>query len=127
MYLNRSEPLQRQRFSLLHEFKHVLDFPDADRLHGRLGSGNPRVQADQIELIANEFAGQVLMPKRLVVSAWLKTQDLTLTANLFNVSPEAMATRLTKLGLLGAAPARPRGYFRLTASPTHRFDDEVAA
>lgn len=112
MYLNRAEPAQRQRFSLLHEFKHVLDFTDADRLHQALGSGNPKVQVDQIELIANEFAGQVLMPKRLVVSAYLKTQNLPLTASLFNVSAEAMKTRLTKLGLIGEARPRPQTYFR---------------
>jgi hypothetical protein len=115
IYLNRSEPAQRQRFSLLHEFKHVLDFADADRLHAALGTGNAKVQADQIELIANEFAGQVLMPKRLVVSSWLKTKDLALTASLFNVSAEAMRTRLTKLGLIGEAPTRPRSYFRVGA------------
>ncbi len=128
MYLNRSEPAQRQRFSLLHEFKHVLDFPGAERLHAGLGSGNKKIQADQIELIANEFAGQVLMPKRLVVSAYLKTQDLHLVANLFNVSAEAMKTRLTKLGLIGEARPRPTSYFRLGGSLTIRqYEDEVAA
>jgi Zn-dependent peptidase ImmA (M78 family) len=135
MYLNRAEPAQRQRFSLLHEFKHVLDFADADRLHAALGSGNQKVQEDQIELIANEFAGQVLMPKRLVVSAWLKTQNLALTASLFNVSLEAMKTRLTKLGLIGEIKPRPRSYFRLHG-PMHvvneltgraQYEDEVAA
>jgi hypothetical protein len=135
MYLNSSEPAQRQRFSLLHEFKHVLDFADADRLHAALGSGIKKVQADQIELIANEFAGQVLMPKRLVVSAWLKTQNLALTANLFNVSLEAMKTRLTKLGLLGEIKPRPRTYFRINGpmhifnelADLHQYEDEVAA
>src|SRR5262245_6671919 len=29
MFINESEPHVRQRFSLLHEFKHVLDFDDA--------------------------------------------------------------------------------------------------
>jgi len=29
MFVNHSEPELRQRFSLLHEFKHVLDFDDA--------------------------------------------------------------------------------------------------
>lgn len=135
MYLNRSEPAQRQRFSLLHEFKHCLDFVDAGRLHAGLGSGNRKVQADQIELIANEFAGQVLMPKRLVVSAWVKTQNLALVASLFNVSTEAMKTRLTKLGLIGDAKPRPRSYFRFNGgslralgSPISEnvYEDEVA-
>ena len=123
IYLNQSEPAQRQRFSLLHEIKHSVDFPDSTRLHAALGSGNPKVQADQIELIANEFAGQVLMPKRLVVSAWVKTQNLRLVAALFNVSAEAMKTRLTKLGLIGEPRPRPRGYFRLSGGPLTVFDE----
>ena len=136
MYLNQSEPAQRQRFSLLHEFKHALDFVDADLLHAALGSGNRKVQADQIELIANEFAGQVLMPKRLVVTAWKKTENLALVAELFNVSAEAMKTRLTKLGLIGEAKPRPRSYFRSHGQPLmvgdglidrYTFEDEVAA
>lgn len=135
MYLNRAEPAKRQRFSLLHEFKHVLDFDAADQLHAHLGSGNPQAQANQIELIANEFAGQALMPKRLVVSTWVKTQNLALTAGLFNVSLEAMKTRLTRLGLIGDAPARPRRYFRFSGplrmvdplTSEYRYEDEVAA
>lgn len=134
MYLNQAEPAHRQRFSLLHEFKHVLDFDAADQLHAGLGSGNPRAQANQIELIANEFAGQVLMPKRLVVSTWLKTQNLALTASLFNVSLEAMKTRLTRLGLIGEAQPRPRHYFRFSGPlrfdqlvTQRRYEDEVAA
>jgi hypothetical protein len=126
MYLNQGEPAHRQRFSLLHEFKHVLDWTDADRLHRRLGSGNAAIQAAQIELIANEFAAHVLMPKRLVIRSWLQTQDLGLTASLFNVSREAMQTRLSRLGLLGDAPSRPRSYFRLSSGLSYG-SDEVAA
>jgi hypothetical protein len=121
VYLNAAESKQRQRFSLLHEFKHVLDFPDAERLHRRLGNGNRQIQTDQIELICNEFAAHVLMPRRMVVSAWHKTHNLPLLADLFNVSAEAMSTRLTKLGLLGMPRPRPRSYFRLSG-PTLSTD-----
>lgn len=31
VFINEGDSLQRQRFSLLHEFKHVLDFPHADQ------------------------------------------------------------------------------------------------
>jgi hypothetical protein len=134
MFLNRAEPAQRQRFSLLHEFKHVLDFADATRLHAALGSGNVKVQADQIELIANEFAGQVLMPKSLVVRVWRKTNDVSLAAAVFNVSAEAMKTRLMKLGLIGEARPRPRSYFRRgrpiiagQATTRDQIENEVAA
>jgi len=115
MFVNQNEPLVRQRFSLLHEFKHAVDFADADMLHSRLGTGNSRTQATQIELICNEFAGHVLMPKAMVVRAWIRLHNLSLLASLFNVSNEAMQTRLEKLGVLGSPKPRPRSYFR-TAS-----------
>lgn len=112
MYINESEPATRQRFSLLHEFKHVLDWPDADRLHSRLGSGDDDLKGKMIEWVANEFAAQVLMPTKLVKRVWFMSQDLSLMANLFNVSREAMSTRLEKLGLIGEMKPRPRAYFR---------------
>jgi hypothetical protein len=112
IYVNEQEPRQRQRFTALHEFKHALDFDDAATLHTRLGSGDARRQAMQIELICNEFAGHVLMPTPLVKRVWFQTQDVTLCANLFNVSPEAMSKRLTVLGLIGKPQSTPRSYFR---------------
>lgn len=112
LFINENEPLVRQRFSLLHEWKHVLDFEHADVLHAKLGRGNAKLQADMIEWICNEFAGHVLMPTALVKRTWFATQDLTLAANLFNVSTEAMATRLEKLGLIGERKPTPHTYFR---------------
>ncbi len=112
MFINENEPSVRQRFSLLHEFKHLLDFEAADTLHSKLGRDNKKLQADMIEWIANEFAAYVLMPTALVKRVWFSTQDLSLSANLFNVSTEAMATRLEKLGLIGERKATPRTFFR---------------
>lgn len=100
VFINESEPQVRQRFSALHEWKHVIDFPDANRLHHSLGVGTDNLKSLRIELIANEFAAHVLMPTNLVKRVWFKTQDIGLAASLFNVSPEAMNTRLTKLGLI---------------------------
>jgi len=114
MFINDGEPQVRQRFSLLHELKHVLDWPDADRMHSKLGSGDEELKRRMIEWIANEFAAQVLMPTRLIKRAWFMSQDLPLMASLFNVSREAMTTRLEKLGLTGEPKPRPRVYFRTT-------------
>ncbi|GGW15148.1 hypothetical protein GCM10018980_40190 [Streptomyces capoamus] len=112
MFVNKNEPPVRQRFTLLHEFKHVLDFKDAKTLHSKLGTGDEQRKANQIEWIANEFAGQALMPVSLVKRIWFMTQDLTLSASMFNVSREAMQTRLQRLNLIGESVAHPRGYFR---------------
>jgi hypothetical protein len=116
MYVNQSEPRVRQRFSLLHEFKHVLDFTDADVLHAKLGQGNPQRQGRQIELLCNEFAAQVLMPALLVKRAWYQLHDLETVAVHFNVSVEALGTRLEKLNLIGDPRPAPRTYFRRAGS-----------
>jgi Zn-dependent peptidase ImmA (M78 family) len=128
MFINEAEPRVRQRFSLLHEFKHVLDFEDAQRLHAKLGNGYRRLQADMIEWIANEFAGQVLMPTPLVKRLWFSTQNLALMAGLFNVSVEAMTTKLERLGLIGEPKPMPRVYFRtsLLAYPNPIATDLLA-
>lgn len=114
MFINQGEPDVRQRFSLLHEFKHALDFVDAPLLHSQLGRGDRKVQDIMIESIANEFAAHVLMPTPLVKREWFALQNLTLVAGLFNVSTEAMARRLEKLGILGEPKPAPRAYFRRT-------------
>lgn len=122
MFVNANEPPVRQRFSLLHEFKHALDFDDAHVLHTKLGSGDAKKRGDQIELICNEFAGHVLMPTSLVKRQWFIWRDVSLLANLFNVSTEAMTTRLQKLGILGEPKPVSRVYFRRT---TLKSDDRI--
>ena len=112
MFVNEGEPPVRQRFSLLHELKHAIDFDNAPTLHAKLGRGNATVQASQIEAIANDFAAHVLMPTPLVKREWFTWRELPLVANVFNVSVEAMATRLEKLGILGERRPVPRVYFR---------------
>jgi Zn-dependent peptidase ImmA (M78 family) len=112
MFINEGEPDVRKRFSLLHELKHVLDFDDADLLHRRLGSGDAKRREQQIEWVCNEFAAYALMPTALVKQVWYKTQDVDLAAGMFNVSPEAMSTRLERLGLRDRRPRVLKSYFR---------------
>ena len=112
IFINEGEPPIRQRFSLLHELKHVLDFPHAKTLHMRLGSGDSERKAQMIEWIANDFAAHALMPTPLVKRIWHRTQDVRLAASFFDVSTEAMTTRLTKLGIIGERKPLPRTYFR---------------
>ncbi|WP_163513547.1 ImmA/IrrE family metallo-endopeptidase [Fodinicola acaciae] len=120
VFINENEPPLRQRFSLLHEFKHVLDFKDASVLHQQLGCGNEDTQKNLIEAVANDFAAHVLMPTALVKRLWLKTtnHDVQLMANTFCVSVEAMSYRLKKLNLTSDPKPRPRGYFRRCGLPT---------
>lgn len=95
--LQADEPRQRQRFSLAHEFKHVLDDPVIERMHAHLDDAQ---QHDRTERLCNYFAACLLMPR-----AWLKQdwcggmQAVRELARRYYVSIDAMSTRLSELGL----------------------------
>lgn len=125
MLINDNEPRLRQRFSLLHELKHVLDFPQASTLHAKLGSGNTKLHHDMIEWLANEFAAHVLMPTGLIKREWFRFPDVETLAALFDVSREAMTTRLEKLGLIGEPKTKPRTYFRRASIGFGAFEPET--
>lgn len=95
--LNGSDPMQRQRFSLAHEFKHVLDDPF-------VADGSPyfldRQHKRHAERICNHFAACLLMPRPWVVQDWRGgTHDAPSLARRYHVSTEAMRRRLTELRL----------------------------
>jgi Zn-dependent peptidase ImmA (M78 family) len=101
--LNPTEPRRRRRFTVLHEYKHILD-------HGSPGiqataSAAP-FQRPPAEVVADYFAGCVLIPKRLLTAAYYdgiqRPADL---AELFDVSEPAIRVRLTQVGL-GEPPQR---------------------
>ena len=65
--INGSEPYGRQRFSLAHEFKHVIDHRFRDVLY----VDRPRLSADvQAEQAADYFAACLLMPRAWMKRAW---------------------------------------------------------
>lgn len=100
--LNAGEPETRQRFSLAHEFKHVLDAPFKAFLYPtQLGfTGEERYEA-----VADTFAANLLMPKTWIKKAWYDgVQDVRQLARMFDVSAEAMRIRLRTLGLLAPVP-----------------------
>jgi Zn-dependent peptidase ImmA (M78 family) len=97
--LNNAKPAVRQRFSLAHELKHILD----DRFIRIIYNGvaDPRERHDWIELVCHHFAACLLMPRPLIkqhfYSGVQRTADLAL---LFDVSQEAMQRRLQDLQLV---------------------------
>lgn len=101
--VNGSEPPLRQRFTLAHEFKHVLDHPFIDHCYpdvvGTRGHERP-------EQICDYFAGCLLMPKTWVTKAYCDDgiQELRLLARRFAVSQMAMRVRLLQLGLIEPEP-----------------------
>lgn len=100
----------RQRFSLAHEFKHVLDHPFRHTLYtDHHGCSNQ----DEAERLADYFAACLLMPKRLIVRAFTQgVQRPSALADMFGVSAPAIRVRLRHLGLTDPAPRCARGYRR---------------
>jgi Zn-dependent peptidase ImmA (M78 family) len=95
--VNADEHLSRQRFSLMHEFKHVVDHTTKQFLYR-----DTRYQTafDQAERVADYFAACLLMPKRVVKRLWFKgPQHIERLAGTMQVSPAAVRYRLDQLGL----------------------------
>jgi Zn-dependent peptidase ImmA (M78 family) len=119
--LNPTEPRRRQRFTVLHEYKHIIDHPGPAIRPSRYAYQRPVA-----EIVADYFAGCVLIPKRQLAAAYYdgiqRPADL---AQLFDVSQEAILVRLTQIGLGGplapnrhraTAPVRAARYYRSTES-----------
>lgn len=95
--INAGEPPTRQRFSLAHEFKHILDHPFVDVLYGP--EDTPE-RSKLIEQVCDYFAGCLLVPEPWLRDAWDRgVRELPILAAMFNVSPAAIATRLGQTGI----------------------------
>jgi Zn-dependent peptidase ImmA (M78 family) len=103
--LNSEEAVVRQRFSLAHEIKHVLDDGLID-LAGGLYPGTRGYSADErTERVCDRFAAALLMPKVLLRADWSDgLQDVARLAKRYHVSRAAMSVRLSQLGLIEPPP-----------------------
>ena len=101
--LRAEEAKVRQRFSLIHELKHVLDDPFIEWLYPTRSGYSPE---DRAERICDYFAACVLMPKMWIKRDWAGggIQDITRLARRYHVSQVAMAVRLAELRLLPPTP-----------------------
>jgi predicted transcriptional regulator len=96
--LNGAEPAVRQRFSLAHEIKHILDHRFVEVLYSGVP---PESRARWIEQTCDFFAACLLMPRAWVKRAYTTgPQRLPQLAARFAVSQAAMQFRLTQIGLL---------------------------
>lgn len=103
--VNQTDVPFRKRFTIAHElghhFLHLLedgDFVDTQVdlfRDAEAGEAAPK----PVEVQANQFAAALLMPAELVRQAFATKRGLPEMARLFNVSEEAMAIRLARLGL----------------------------
>jgi Zn-dependent peptidase ImmA (M78 family) len=111
--VNRDCVSGRRRFTLAHEFKHILDHNAAKIAYRTIGYGDNRRHDRQVELICNHFAACVLMPRVWIKRAWTSgIQDEEALAGLFKVSVVAMHTRLVYLGFVEDTRKPLAEYFR---------------
>src|SRR5665811_19525 len=96
--LRAEEAKVRQRFTLLHEFKHVLDDPFIEWLYPTRNDYSPEERAERI---SDYFAACVLMPRMWIKRDWAGggIQDIDRLARRYQVSRVAMAVRLSELRL----------------------------
>jgi Zn-dependent peptidase ImmA (M78 family) len=97
--INKKDSLTRRRFTLAHEFKHILDAPTDRQAYQHLGV-DEEDRGAIMEEVADCFAANLLMPQLFVTRA-IRTdiRDLQRLAALFVVSQYAMRRRLRDLGL----------------------------
>lgn len=96
--INGHDAPTRQRFTLAHEYKHIIDYHTHQATYRSFGAYSAH---DQAEDICDYFAGYLLIPRHLLKAAWADgiqtTRDL---AELFGVSKAAIRVRLSQTGLV---------------------------
>lgn len=101
----RKLALPRLRFTLAHEWGHLVLRHHQRRFEGRVDLSRPlRDQdipdlepADPLEMEANQFAAELLMPATLFAAEWKRRPVPALLAQRFEVSHRAVQLRLRSL------------------------------
>lgn len=120
--VNKNTSRTHRRFTLCHEFKHLIDYPYARIWHAGLRYGDPGSQDWRIERIADHFAAHMLMPSGLVKRAWSRgLQEPRILSRLFEVSEEAMRIRLDNLGFTDNDEQPAATYFRRSSLGSRRL------
>jgi hypothetical protein len=87
-----SDPPTRQRFTVAHELGHAVL--------------RHRVPADRLEVEANAFAAELLLPREALRGAAAEGLSFSTLATRFNASRQATIIALTSAGLLGRLAAK---------------------
>jgi len=104
--INSLDSEGRQRFSLFHEFKHIVDHPFRNLVYSDAHTADG---AEWIEnVVCERFAANVLMPRVWIKRAWARDrlQTTRALARLFGVSLLAMRIRLEQLDFIEPQRAR---------------------
>jgi len=97
--VNNDATWGRVRFSLAHEFKHLLDYP---LTHAIYGPGHDHRAQRLAERSAEYFAACLLMPKSFLKRAFYDEglRDERQLRRRFQVSAQALRIRIDELGLI---------------------------
>jgi Zn-dependent peptidase ImmA (M78 family) len=97
IHLSHAEPPAHNRFTLAHEFKHIVDHGRQTLLYHGTRQSDPAAQAEQA---ADYFAGCLLVPRKFLKSAWEDGMQTTgELAEIFQVSEYTIGNRLRQTGL----------------------------
>lgn len=98
IYVNPLDSAVRQRFTIFHELGHfVLKHGPSPRDPSQ---NYNRQNYDRAEVMANQFAAEMIMPSDIVFLYANGDYTIGQMAQLFNVSEKAMRIRLKSLGIL---------------------------
>jgi len=112
----------RVRFSVMHEFKHVLDHTTKQFQYR---DSRFQTASQQAERVADYFAACALMPKRVMKSLWYGgEQNITHLALRLCVSPAAVRFRLQHLGLI-ERPQRCDRHLQVVPRPPASLQERV--
>jgi hypothetical protein len=100
--VNGAEPPVRQRFSLAHEFKHIVDHRFVEILYPPTAT---MASSRRAETVCDYFAGCLLVPSAWLLDAWTAgCRNFSQLARHFEVSQAAIYVRLQQIGLAVRQP-----------------------
>lgn len=131
--INRKEPEGRRHFDLAHECFHLLTWEQMTPAHRELTDGDYRGKGKykRVEQLADNFAGALLMPRRLLARRWDIRGDRDLhdwlneAATELCVSSQALKWRILYLGLLSKTDVDGIDDQKLTANGRPREKQPV--
>lgn len=110
--INSSHADVRKRFSIAHEIGHLVLHDENLHIDENVSSAvqfrneYSSLGVDDIEIEANQFAAEILMPEQMLLKDVEKYKDnspetvIEELANLYDVSIQSMTIRLTRLGVI---------------------------
>ena len=101
IYVNATEPVVRQRFTIAHEIGHyVLHNDIIAHQQGNIFYRDQLHSHHPMEREANRFAAALLIPQDSAISDWKHIHNIVVFASFYMVSVDTAKYRLQELGLI---------------------------